>query len=484
MNKTSTNSDELFKLLRGQVGLFGLAFFVALFVLNFYLFELRLLVDGSVSLFLMAVTKTFDVAEDRFMIGFNQVLPVIGANLGVSLKSLALSYLANDVLIYLIAFLLLLIPLKDPLSALIFVVGYVATSKYHFFIMTYSVAISWPFMLLFFSILRRKNWQISKWAIFPIVVCMFYMVFAHPLVIIIFASIWAYQFMQFYNNKQRLQWLIPMGIAIVLFVMKWNDPDPYDAQQLQKVGNSAWDKSQWHLAKMQAWVPMLYPTLLIVIGVMLYQITKWIKGGKYLQVIVPLGGLAMLLTFYIALAIPFKYPLGHWTNKAFAPTTLLFLYIIADLFRTRQISLNTSRVKALVIGCTLLTVWELGVVVFKVSETFEQRLLAIHKLIDQAPSDERSKFVVPGDELPENSFFSLVTASEVAVISELFYDLEYTPNLIVDTDTREQAIDTLGAELIFVNPNASIPAGNYEPYFNFKPGKFKEVPLNDEHISP
>lgn len=476
-SKIATHSD-LYQTLRKPTAIFGLLFFIILIAIQFYFFELRLLVDGSVSLFLIAVTKTFDVAEDRFMIGFNQVLPVIGANMGVSLKSLAISYLANDVLIYLIAFLLLLLPLKDPLSALILLVGYVATAKYHFFIMTYSAAISWPFMLLLFSVLRHYNWRISKWGVLPLVVSLFYLVFAHPVVTIVFSTIWAYQFMQFNTNKERTKWLIPMGIVTVLFIMKWIDPDPYDVQQLQDVPGISWNRSQWHLARMQKWVPMFYPTLMVAVAFMAYQIKSWLQNKQYGQILVPLGGLGLLLVFYIMFGIPFKYPLGHWANKAFAPTTLLFLYIIADRMRTQNIKLNGKRVNMLIMICALLTVWELSVIVFKVSDTFEQRLVAIHELIDQVPTNERSKFIILDKDIPENSFFELITASEVAVISELFYDFSYTPNIIVNTETKEPALDTLGTDLIYVNTNASIPAGAYEPYFNFKSGEFHEIPFD------
>lgn len=469
---------------RKPIAIIGVLFFAALIYLQFHFFELRLLVDGAVSLFLIAITKTFDIAEDRFLIGFNQLLPVVGANMNVPLKTLAISYLTNDVLIYLIAFLILLIPLKDPLSALILILGYVAVSKYHFFIVTYSLLISWPLMLVFFSVFRKFNWKLGKWGILPMMVSVHYLVFGHPLIVVVFGLIWAYEFMQMTTKKQRLTWLIPMGLMTLLFVLKWLDPDPYDLQQIEKGTSHNWENFNWHFFKQQLLVPLYYPTFVITLLGMLYMLYGWWQKKAYQTMLVPIGALALFAVVYIAFAIPFKFVLGHWPNKAFAPTTLLFLYVIADQLRNSSFSFNSTKGKVLVAACSVLIVWELTVITTKSSKGFEQRLTSIHEIIEQVPNDKRSKFIVDADDVPENSYYAMITASEIAIISELFYDMKYTPNVLVNTANREPVLDTLGRKLIFVNPKAAIPAKAYHPYFNFKPGNYREMPFDEENDTP
>lgn len=157
---------------------------------SFTWFRSRLSLDGCTSLFELANFDQMHLPIDRYALGLNQFLPWLGAQFDLSLHSLATLYLCNDVLWFVGFFLLFMFYFKEPTYALAMVVGHVLLLQQQYFLLLYTLSLSWPLVLLAVLLLNRM--RVKGFMPLPflvLLVCSWYIVHSHELMILAYLLI-------------------------------------------------------------------------------------------------------------------------------------------------------------------------------------------------------------------------------------------------------------------------------------------------------
>lgn len=462
-----------------SVLLLGITFLIAYIWMQYHFFELRILLDSGVRVFLIAFEKMPDVTEQRALLALNQLLPAICAQLGLSLKTIAITYVLNDAIVYPFFFLLFLFYYKEKASAIALIAGYFVAIKYHFFIIPYSVGLAWPLILWLFLLLRTNGFKIkllSKSAVLVAAIVAL-LVFAHPIVAVTTIFIGLHLLV---NNNDRsvmryFSW--PIVLFALLMFVKWSDPDPHDMGNVLSIGGKQLGANKANL-KFQLLIPVFYPITALVWTFLIGLMLKWLKQLSWRKLYVPFIAISFTIGVYVLYGIYLDYTLGHWMVKTLTPATLLFIFIIAQEIRELP---EVNRAKALKLATFImlpLVFWEFYVIGFKVAPSFTQRRAVIDKIIEQIPNDSTSKFYMDVRQAPEGSYYPLITTSEIAVIAELYHDLQVTPNVVPLTEQNDWLMDSLKADQFYVNLHSFKTCGDHPPYFVLVPGPYQAISGN------
>lgn len=462
-----------------SVLLLGSIFLVAYLWMQWHFFDLRILIDSGVRIFLIALEQFPDVTEQRTLLAMNQLLPAAFAQFGAPLKTIAITYVINDTVIYPFFFLLFLFYYKDRTSTVALIAGYFVAIKYHFFIIPYSVGLAWPLILWLFIIVRQHDYQIRLRSIHaPFVFGLIYLlVFAHPIVAVTTIFIGLHKLV---NSEQRnpfryFNW--PILLFLFFMFVKWSDPDPHDMGNVLSIGGKQMGANIANL-KYQLLLPAYYPITALAWLSMILLLFNWLRQKQWRKLYVPLIALSFTMGVYVLYGIYLDYTLGHWMVKTLTPATLLFIFVIVQHIKTLP-KPTAARIEAITaLMLVPLVLWEFTIIAKGVAPTFGQRKEVIQNIVEAIPDDSTSKFYFDTRNAPDGSFYPLITTSEIAIISELYYNKQVTPNLVPITDQNDWLADSLKSDQFYVNLHSFKQCGEFPPYFTIVPGAYKQLELD------
>lgn len=459
--------------------LLGFVFFGIVLGLQWWLHDLRLLIDGSVSTFIIAADGWFDVAEQRHLIGLNQLFPVIAANLGASIKTIANSYLLNDMIIYPISFLLLLFPLRNPKYALVLMLGYAAVAKYHFFIITYSLLIGWPLVVLFYAFYQHHGFNIPFFSLRMLLLLIigYFIVYAHPVLAVTFFFWGVYHYFKADNGQQKRKMLYPAAFVGLLLIVKWLMADPYDMHMASSIDPTAYLNLDPYILKMHLLTPRYYPIYALAVPAGLFLSIRGIFRGEWKAHAATIVAIAYLVLVYILYGIYGKWMFGPWMPNAIAAPSFLLVLVVTDYLWPKLLAFNKAKQWVVGIVITLLFCWEFSVVLQHVKSTFEQRFELIASINSQVPNEGWSKYMFIVDKQNEDILYSLITPSELSIWSCLHSIRATTPNIVIVDDVEAKELENFYKDLIYMHENRWFPVNECSPPFNFKEGPFKKVYL-------
>lgn len=413
----------------------GSVAFILLLSAQVKLFEHRMVLDSAVSTFIICNTQDFDVTEKRFAIGINQVLPVLATYFTDEVKWVVKAFYANDFLWYFAFFLLFLFGFNKPHAAMALVVGYFTILGHHYFILTYSVPLAWPLLLLLMLIMQKQicvSRLQAQWLV--VFLCLFFLAFSNPINTITTLLFLAYFAAGQINNREKLTTYIITTAAFLLLVIAKNlNPEPYDVNRLTQTSlGFAWLHTP-HLINWAKGFLIAYPIgTLLLAGGLVFTVLK-LRQPKKIQGIVLVGAYIYLAIVFIAYGCFGRYPHDDLVAKAITPVVLLFTYIFAEKL-VQAVKLQRSYVlyssfATIVILLSLKYILLLNNYV----QLADKKISIAKQLIKQAPQNGAKCYVNKKnlgqiDDLPE------INTTEIIMVSAL---ADREPNdvyIVVGTD--------------------------------------------------
>lgn len=430
--------------------LLGILFAIALIFFQFYFYELRLLIDNSINLFMISVEKTFHASENRFMKIFTQILPVMGARLDVPFSWLPKLYLANDALWYIFGFGVLFFYFKDYEACFALVIGLFAAWKYYFFIIPCGIIISWPLQLMFFSMMRRNNFapKLNSRAFVIMVAMLFFFAFGHPLIVFCFMFIYLYEVTGGAQQVAIKKLIVPIGTLGAFLLFKWINPDMFDMQKINNTGGSLQGFINSTYLKEYATLYYTYPLFSISVLVVLVFVVHWFYTKQYSRTIMPIVAMLLTLFAFVYYKVYDTHPYGDLFQKIMIPIAYFYAYVITDSVRRLKMPEMQRFYKVAGIPILALVVLEVGVIAKGgISSYFNKRLDNIEALISVLPDEAHSKYYVLSSDLEDSSLALSISPMEIVLIAEMKHNKHYTPNLLV---VRPDEVDYLQS---FCNDN-------------------------------
>lgn len=218
-------------------------FIVMLFGAVYFYSERILFSDASYIAFQAINDQALQIQQFRFGAFITQMVPVIGAKLGLSVKSIMIAYSGSFHVFYLLVALILFFGFKAYRCVVLFAFYWILVTTYTFFWPNNEVHQGIAYMFLLFPAL---TWAAEKKLPFLIPVLVLLVlgttaIFCHPLVLPPFIFIWVYlvkekKYWQ-YNTQQTIV-LSVLSLAIVASrVYVSNNYSDYDVNMLNGVSN-------------------------------------------------------------------------------------------------------------------------------------------------------------------------------------------------------------------------------------------------------
>jgi len=179
--------------------------------------------DAGFMLFDMANTGQFPSSQNRFIIYLLNLLPLFSIKLGLPLKAVVISWNLNYSLFYLLTFLIVIKPLKDPFTAFFILFVHLFTMAAQNYNIADEIIPSAALMAVFLSVIRYPG-SIRKIFLYPAYLfLLFFTVFGHILVPLSFLLAGIYYVVANYENslKKVRKKLIPGGIFLVFLVLRF-----------------------------------------------------------------------------------------------------------------------------------------------------------------------------------------------------------------------------------------------------------------------
>lgn len=469
---------------KGFAIMLGVLFTILLVGLQFHFYELRLLIDNSINLFMISVEKTFHASENRFMKIFTQLLPVMGARLDVPFEWLPKLYLANDALWYIFGFGVLFFYFKDYEACVALVIGLLAAWKYYFFIIPCCLIISWPVQLMFFSMMRRQGFapKMHSRAFLLMLIMIFFFAFGHPLIFFSFLFIYAYEVIGGTTTISLKKLIVPIGAFFAFLAFKWAKPEQYDLQQISVGGASLkgiWSSPFWgDYFKLLYYYPLFTLILLVVIGL----IVVWVWQKQYARAAIPAFALLFTLGVFFYYRVYDTHPYGDWFQKMMMPLAYFYAYILADSIRRLKAEQVERFYKFAGVPILLLVLVECGVIGFGgISNYFNDRLVAIDGLIEAMPDEAHSKYYLLSTDFNDGDIAHYISPMEIVVMDALRHHRTYTPNLLVVKPDEEPMLTSSCADNFYINyvwMGHIKHINDVNVYHQYLPGSYKHININ------
>jgi hypothetical protein len=223
---------------------FSLAiFFLMLFGAVYYYSERMFFSDSSYIAFKAINEQKLQIQEFRFGAFITQIVPVLGAKLGLSIKSILIAYSASFNLFYLIVASILLFGFKEYRFVILFAFYWVLITTTTFFWPNNEVHQGIGYIFLLFPALIKAGEKKTNFVI-PIILLLTLgttAIFCHPLVLPVFIFLWVYLIAEksdwHYNKRQTVILSIITLIIIAAKIVVSKTYASYDTEKLKGVSN-------------------------------------------------------------------------------------------------------------------------------------------------------------------------------------------------------------------------------------------------------
>lgn len=230
-------------------------FFLAMTVFAVVFAKERFQADGAHYLLHVVQSENFRIEHQRYILAFSQVLPLIGAKLGLSLNALFILNSLNPVLWFLGLFLYAVNFLKDKRAGIAVILTSVLGVLHIQFIPMYEIYYGIPLVILLYShIINERVSTLSEILFFAAILCT--ALFAHPLIPIPIV------FVLIYSSFERKKFDIRLLLISGFIFAGW-----YVAKKLllteYEAGKMALVTAEWNTAYKQLFSLSYYWKLLV-----------------------------------------------------------------------------------------------------------------------------------------------------------------------------------------------------------------------------
>lgn len=456
---------------RWYVLIFGLIGFALLLRIQVALYEERMIVDTAVSTFVISGTQFFDVTENRIAVGINQVLPVIVSYFTNNIHHVAMAFYANDYLWYLGFFLLFLFGFKQPSAALAVIVGYFTFLGYNYLIITCSIPIAFPIVILLMLLLRKQVLMSSPIArAILIIASVFILAFSNPINTITTLLFLAYFFSETWGSKANFKYYFAAGVLFVGFVILKNiNPDPYDMQRVTGVDYEALADIDWPYIKY--WTktaltafPISVP--LLFFG-MMYSIHLF-RSKHYWKGFMLLGGYVYLVGIFVMYGVFTNHPYHDLAGKAMAPMAFLLSFIFAEWMMTKVWTKSGVVFVCILAGIAILVVVKQHFQINQYSEVARTKIAVYRQLIEQMPSPEH-RYYIRDTYLYSNPDMPIINPLEIVVYSAMHPTGPYTAQIVVGDSVEIEDLADMTQQEIYHMKGSFYTIDEDNPFFRFTP---------------
>jgi hypothetical protein len=226
------------RLIRSDIFRIGTLYFILTSFYSLWHYEEKFIVDGYAHIFHITNFKTFVSASQREIMWLQQLVPVLLAKLGASIKVVMLSYVGSVSILYFFGFYFVIKYLKDAPSAILYLLIHYKGDPYNYFMMVEELLPGACASVVLLSTIR-------KFEVFPnrfigvlfLLILAFMVVRSHPLAIICFGlsvPILFFSNRDFFEREWKLV-LFAIASGTVFLITKILFLNQYDVDTLSNM---------------------------------------------------------------------------------------------------------------------------------------------------------------------------------------------------------------------------------------------------------
>lgn len=447
----------------------ALFFFLLLQGYGIYYCELRMQTDAADDVIRYAASNGILPPQPvffRYAYLLNKVLLKAATWLHVPIHSVASWYCINDMLFYLCTSAAIILLTRCYHYAAIVLAAATLLPFLNFYYIFNELFLSGAIMLLYLAV--HGHMAHSLWRTFLLVGCIFFMVFTHPAMLIVLAAFVP----GMYGSVKQVKndaWLL--GFLIGIVVLRVILFSGYDHSHIQRInGTFSWKLSIGNVIeylKLYWYLPML-----TIYGILV--------AGRSGQARVYIGLFILPVTVYL-LGQNNVHVLDANFNKYVYPLSLLML-TLGFTAVLRYSALSHTRV-LLLVALFFVSTGTIFIYTLHYRLAIHARVLKTITAISNEEDSNHSKWYVNNSALVKIDPFYTGVNSESILFSVLAGHATTAQIVnIVPADTA--ALKSLDTNSFYLNGSAALPIEQLDTvYFNFKPGAYRELILNEEMLN-
>lgn len=469
MNTTTTLIYQEDNVLARKVFWLTLFFFLLLQGYGIYYCELRMQTDAADDVIRYAASNGILPPQPvffRYAYLLNKVLLKAATWLHMPIHSVASWYCINDMLFYLCISVAIMWLTRCYHYAAIVLAAATLLPFLNFYYIFNELFLSGAIMLLYLAVHERMAH--SLWRTFLLIVCIFFMVFTHPAMLIVLSAFVP----GMYGSVKQVKndaWILGFMVGIVVLrVILFSD---YDQSHIQRInGTFDWKLSIGNVVdymKLYWYLPILT----------IYGILVASRAGQARAYI---GLLILPVTVYL-LGQNNVHVLDANFSKYVYPLSLLMLTLgFTAVLRYSVLSHTTV---LLLVALVFVSTGTMFIDMLHHRLAVHASVLKTITAISNEEDDNHSKWYVNNPALVNIDPLYTGVNSESILFSVLAGHTTTAQIVnIVPADTA--AMQSLDTNLFYLNGSAALPIEQLDTvYFNFKPGAYRELILNEERLN-
>tara|TARA_R110002072_G_scaffold288210_1_gene454307 strand:- start:2910 stop:4664 length:1755 start_codon:yes stop_codon:yes gene_type:complete len=450
--------------------------FIMLIILSIFLYKQRFFADSAYFFFHSINSGWFHIEHSRLLLGFSQIIPIIGYHLGLPLKHLMLSYSAGVELIYYLLFIFLVYKLKDLAAGVSLLLIHLIGQLWLFHVPSLEICHGAALAIVFYSILRSGKYKDDKWLILLLLI-EWLILFSHPANLFLIPFLIAFDYLnRGWQQRIHLSIIFFFFIGVVIRLVSMGQYDQAKLQNSNGIFTSGAIDSNYWPDVFQVFVEF-YPELLVF---MLIILSYFIFKRALKKIALFLGSLVILIVLISAIERINQF--GFYTEALISPIVFLIVFIVLH-----EVWKNTSATIQ-----SLGLIFFVGIAIFRVfwildfGKTFDQREQQLNHLVDYAQTVGHSKLLLKTDNFAksyslinwanpiETLLFSAIDGKEASVTIATEEDLDFQNN-------RKNLTDSSFIFRMFdVMPHSFLN----ERFFKFNTSSYYELNTADYVIDP
>lgn len=450
--------------------------FLLLIALSIVLYKERFYADSAYFFFHAINSGWFQIEHGRLLLGFSQLIPIIGVHIGLPLKYLMLSYSAGVELLYYMLFLLLVYKLKDLSAGISLLLIHLIGQLWLFHVPSLEICHGAALSLVFYSILRSGKYKDDKWLILLLLI-EWLILFSHPANLFLVPFLIGFDYLKRgWQKRIHLSTIFFFGIALIIRLVSMGQYDQAKLQNSNGIFTTDSINPNYWPEVFQVFLdfyPELLAFTLIIIGYFLYK-------RSFKNALLFIGSLFVLLVLISAIEQISQF--GFYTEALISP--LVFIVVFVLLYEVWKNSSERFQSIGLVVFLSIAVVRVFWILDY--GQLFKQRAEQLNHLVDHAQILGASKFVIEAENFEksyslvnwanpiETLLFSAIDGKGAALTIATETDLNYQNNrkLLNDSTFVFRMFDVLPHT--FLNKR----------FFDLKPSDYKALNTANYLVDP
>ena len=216
----------------------GVLYFILTSFYSLWHYEEKFIVDGYAHIFHITNFKTFVSAAQREIMWIQQLVPVIMANLGASIKTVMLSYVSSVFILFFLGFYIVIQYFRDAPSAILYLLIHYKGDPYNYFMMVEELLPGACVVVILLSAIRNFDVFPNRLTgIIFLFVLILLVVRSHPLAVICLGlsiPILFFSNRDFFKKEWKLVLLALMS-GIIFLILKILFLNQYDIETISNM---------------------------------------------------------------------------------------------------------------------------------------------------------------------------------------------------------------------------------------------------------